>query len=466
MPSYAAVLRLPYARRTFGAALIGRLSYGMVSLSLVLAVKDASGSFAVAGTAMALFGATSVCLSPARAALVDRYGPRRALTPMAGCYAVLLLALAVVTRYPGTPGPLTAALAAAAGAGTPPLGPTMRTLWRRLVPGRELLQCAFSLDGVAEELLYVAGPLLVGALVACASPSAGVAVSALLVLAGTLALVTSPVADAPRESAGTPATERPPAGPSPAGLPSAELPPAGLPSGELPPVEMPSAGAEPADSPSGAARPADVRSRWSWQPVVVAAGVGLALGGLDLLVVADAGRHGRPSAVPWVLAAVSAGSVVGGLVNGAVGGRAPGRLRLGLLAAGLGIALAGAGLAPDLPALGVAAALAGFFVAPALTTAYLIADESAAPGARTRAGAWVNTAVNAGSTAGTAAVGVLVGRAPLGGCFALVAAPVLLSAAPALLSAGSALFSVGSVPPDRPRVSRRPRRRRRRAGAG
>ncbi|NDZ82467.1 hypothetical protein G3I19_28810, partial [Streptomyces sp. SID10853] len=163
----------------------------------------------------------------------------------------------------------------------------------------------------------------------------------------------------------------------------------------------------------------------------------------------------------------------GGLVNGAVGGRAPDRLRLGLLAAGLGIALAGAGLAPDLPALGVAAALVGLFVAPALTTAYLIADESAAPGTRTRAGAWVNTAVNAGSTAGTAAVGVLVGRAPLGWCFALVAAPVLLAAAAALLSAGSALFSAGSallsagsVPPGRPRVSRRPRRRRRRAGAG
>ncbi|WP_327295200.1 MULTISPECIES: MFS transporter [unclassified Streptomyces] len=392
MPSYAAVLRPPHARRTFGAALIGRLSYGMVSLSLVLAVKDASGSFTLAGTAMALFGATSVCLSPARAALVDRYGPRRALVPMAGGYAVLLLVLAAATRRPGTPPPLIAALAAAAGAGTPPLGPTMRTLWRRLVPGRELLQRAYSLDGVAEELLYVAGPLLVGALVTCASPSAGVAVSALLVLAGTLALVTSPVAAGPyQENPG-----------SPPGSPPCDTGPVG------------------------------VRSRWPRQPVVVAAGVGLALGGLDLLVVADAGRHGRPDAVAWVLAALSASSVVGGLVNGAVSWRAPARLRLALSAAGLGLTLTGAGLAPDLRVLAAAAALAGLFVAPALTTAYLIADESAGPSARTRAGAWVNTAVNAGSTGGTAAVGVLVGRVPLALCFALAAAPALFSAASVL----------------------------------
>ncbi|MFJ5288089.1 MFS transporter [Streptomyces sp. NPDC088348] len=422
MPSYAAVLRLPYARRTFGAALIGRLSYGTVSLSLVLAVRDASASFALAGTAMALFGATSVCLSPARAALVDRHGPRRSLVPMAGCYAVLLLALAAATLHPGAPPPLILALAAAAGAGTPPLGPTMRTLWRRLAPGRELLQRAYSLDGVAEELLYVAGPLLVGALVTCASPSAGVAVSAVLVLAGTLALVTSPVADGPHREK------------------TADSPPADA----LPP-----------DSAPGGTGPAGVRP---WQPAVVAAGVGLALGGLDLLVVADAGRHGRPAAVAWVLAALSVGSVVGGLVNGAVSWRAPARLRLALLAAGLGLTLAGAGLAPDLRVLGAAAVLAGLFVAPALTTAYLIADECAAPDARTRAGAWVNTAVNAGSTGGTAAVGVLIGRVPLALCFALAAAP--------------ALFSAGSVLPAgfrtrcRPGVSRRPRRRRAGAGPG
>lgn len=141
-PSYATVLRTRHASRTFGAALLGRLSYGMVSLSLMLAVKDATGSYSVAGTVMALFGAASVFLSPARAALIDRYGPRRALPPMAGVYAVLLAALAYVTWRPGASSLLLGMLAVTAGACSPPLGPVMRTLWSSLVPDRELLQRA------------------------------------------------------------------------------------------------------------------------------------------------------------------------------------------------------------------------------------------------------------------------------------------------------------------------------------
>jgi MFS family permease len=382
MSSYVAVLRTPHAARTFGAALLGRLSYGTVSLSLVLAVKDASGSFTVAGTVMALFGATSVFLSPARAMLVDRYGPRRALLPMAALYALLLGVLALATRQPGAPVPLLGALAVIAGACTPPLGPVMRTLWGVLLPDRRMLQRAYSLDGVAEELLFVSGPLLVGVLVAYATPAAGVAVSAVLVLVGTLALVSSPV-------------------PFPARAVQRER------KGRVPRTGLHGLG----------------------QPVLAAAGVGLCLGGIDLLAIAFTEDRHHPGAVAWVLAALSAGSAVGGLVNGAVTWRTSARVRLSLLSAGLGLAMAVAGLAPSVYVLGAAVALAGLFVAPSLTTAYLIADEAAAPGARTQAGAWVNTAINAGMSGGTAIVGVLVGRLPLALCFLLAAVPVLIGAA-------------------------------------
>lgn len=74
-PSYAAVLSVPHARRIFTAALVGRLSYGVAPIAVMLAVTRATGSYAVAGVVMALFGAAVVFLSPYRAALVDRYGP-------------------------------------------------------------------------------------------------------------------------------------------------------------------------------------------------------------------------------------------------------------------------------------------------------------------------------------------------------------------------------------------------------
>ncbi|GGJ79012.1 hypothetical protein GCM10011583_08200 [Streptomyces camponoticapitis] len=163
--------------------------------------------------------------------------------------------------------------------------------------------------------------------------------------------------------------------------------------------------------------------------MLAAAGVGLCLGGLELLVIAFTEERHQPGAVAWVLAALSAGSAAGGLANGALSWRSAARPRLAVICAALAVALAAAGLAPNVYALGAAATVAGLFVAPALITAYLIADEAAAPDARTRAGAWVNTAVNAGSSGGAALVGVLLGRLPLSLCFALVAVPALVCAA-------------------------------------
>ncbi|WP_329221092.1 MFS transporter [Streptomyces sp. NBC_01485] len=387
-PSYAVVLRVPHARRTFAAALTGRLSYGIVPLSLMLAVTRSSGSYTVAGTVMALFGATTVFLSPARAALIDRYGPRRALVPMAALYtAVLGLLAAAVSRPDAVPAASLGALAAAAGACVPPLGPTMRAVWGRLAPDRALLQRAYSVDGVAEELLFVTGPLLVGVLVGFAPPAAGIVVGAALMVGGTAGFVSSPaVRDVRPEKA--------------------------------------------------AVRRGGGGLRGLARPVVAIAGVGLALGVVDLLVVAFAERQGHGTGhgaggagAAWVLAALSAGSAVGGLLNGAVAWRTPAGARLPLLTAGLGLTLCGAGLAPGLGTLAVAVAAAGFFVSPAITTAYLIADETAAPEARVRAGAWVNTAVNAGSTAGTAVAGALAGRLPVGVCFAVTGAVVLATAA-------------------------------------
>ncbi|MGW5463033.1 MFS transporter [Streptomyces sp. NPDC003996] len=378
-PSYAAVLRLPHARRTFAAALTARLSYGTVSLAALLSVTRATGSYAVSGAVLSLFGAATVFLMPFRAALIDRYGARRALLPMSVLYGALLCVLAALTWRPGAPPPAVAAAAALAGACAPPLGPTMRAVWAALAPGPGMLARAYSLDGVAEELLYVSGPVLVGVLTGWAPPAAGILLSALLIVGGTCVFVTSPAMPGPRGAA--PGTRR----------------------GSL----------------SGLSA-----------PVAVATGVGLALSAVELLVMAFATRRSYDTAlVPWVLGALSAGSAVGGLVNGAVRWRAPARVRLCWFALSLGLVVAVAGLAPGLWTLAGVMGLAGAFIAPALTTAYLVVDETAPEGARTQAGAWVNTGVNAGSSAGAMVTGSLIGRVPLGVCFVLAGAVAVLPAA-------------------------------------
>ncbi|AOR32038.1 hypothetical protein BFF78_14115 [Streptomyces fodineus] len=376
--SYAAVLRLPHARRTFASALTARLSYGTVSLAVMLSVTRATGSYAVSGAVMSLFGAATVFLMPLRAALIDQYGARRALLPMSVLYGALLCVLAALTWRPGAPPAAIAIAAALAGACAPPLGPTMRAVWAELAPEPGMLARAYSLDGVAEELLYVSGPALVGAVMGFAPPASAILLSALLIVGGTCVFVTSPVLPGPR-----------------------------------------------------AAAPGKTRGALCGllAPVVVAAGAGLALSGVDLLAMAFATQRSYDTAVvPWVLGALSAGSAVGGLANGAVAWRAPARVRLCGFAVALGLVIAGAGLAPGLWPLAGVMALAGAFIAPTLTTAYLVVDEAAPEGARTQAGAWVNAGVNAGSSAGAVVTGLLIGRVPLGVCFLLAGGAAVLPA--------------------------------------
>ena len=124
-------------------------------------------------------------------------------------------------------------------------------------------------------------------------------------------------------------------------------------------------------------------------------------------------------------AAFAVGSTLGGLAYGALSRSPPGRRRLAALLGPLGAALAAAGLSPSVPVLTAAACAAGLFIGPTLAGAYLIADAAAPPAARTRAAAWVNTALNLGSSAGTAATGALLDALPLPLCYALAAVPAV-----------------------------------------
>ncbi len=97
--SYRAVLALPHARRLFAAALLARLGYGLVGLPLLIALRQGTGSYAVAGPAISLYGLAVAVLGPARARLVDRRPG--SLTLLAAGYAAALCALAACVRRRG-----------------------------------------------------------------------------------------------------------------------------------------------------------------------------------------------------------------------------------------------------------------------------------------------------------------------------------------------------------------------------
>ena len=93
---YRTVLRTPHAFGAFVSSLVGRLCYGVVGLSLLLTLTAGGRQYGFAGFVMALFGLTIVLVSPFRAWMVDRHGPRRALPPMAASFAAILIAIAMI----------------------------------------------------------------------------------------------------------------------------------------------------------------------------------------------------------------------------------------------------------------------------------------------------------------------------------------------------------------------------------
>jgi MFS family permease len=349
--SYRAVLRSPGAPRAFASATLGRLSYGIVTLALLFTAQEATGSFAVAGTAVGLWGLLSLT-APAKARLVDRYGQPRVLTLLGTAYAATLAAYALVDNAVAL-----VALAVAAGALAPPLGPAMRALWSALSPDPETRQRAFSLDAVVEDVLFTVGPVLAGGLIAVGGPRLALWVTAALALVGSVLLATSPAARA--LAAGSQTTTR------------------------------------------GSLGAPAFRSL-----LVVPLVVGVSLGAADVGVAARASAAGLPEAAGYLLAGLSLGSAIGGLVWGQRGrGRPFARL---LAALGLGLAVAVA--APNLVVLGVVLGLTGAAVTPLLIVAYEAADDLAPQSGRTEATTWVNTAFNVGAATGAAAAGLVADR--------------------------------------------------------
>src|SRR6266511_627083 len=127
--SYREVLKEPRALGVFGAALLGRLSFAMGPLSLVLFVRAATGSFAVAGAASAATALTSGLFAPVRGRMVDRYGQPRTLPPLSLLYAAAFVGVLLLASA-GRAGEAAAVLlSGVAGAAAP--GSRRRSRWTR-----------------------------------------------------------------------------------------------------------------------------------------------------------------------------------------------------------------------------------------------------------------------------------------------------------------------------------------------
>lgn len=375
--TYLDVLRLPHAARAFAPSIMGKLSFAMVSLALLLVVQDGPGGFGLSGAVAGVFGLGNVVAAPSRARLVDRHGARRILPWLATGYAAGLVG--VVFAVGVAPGGVTILLGALTGLCTPPLGAVMRGVWALLSPTDGHRTRAYSLDAVVEELVFILGPLIVGLVVLLPhGPAIAVLIAAGSGLLGTFGLLLAPA---------------------------------------------PKPGHVGRRIPSGRGWIGPLRHAPFWPVLSTLAAVGLVLGAGELLSTAHEHALGDPGLAGVLLACFAAGSAAGGLFYGTRTWTMPPLRRMLLLGLAACASLLSVAWTSHVTILMALFAVVGLFVAPSMITGYLAADEIAPIEERTEASALINTAVNAG-----AAVALGLGGALLEG-LTITAATIFLAAA-------------------------------------
>jgi MFS family permease len=357
------VLARPGAWRFSAAAAIGRAPMAMFGLGTVLLIAAETGSYGLAGIVAAAGSVGYAICSPQAARLADRFGQRRVLVPLTTFFAACTLALIGCAELHA---PLWALLVTGglAGASMPSLGSMVRARWSALLGDSPLLHVAYSLESVADELIFVIGPAVVTLLATEVFPAAGVGVAMVACVAGTLLF------------AGQRRTE--------------------------PPV----APAVPRRS-GGSAIPA--RGLLTLAPVYFFLGTMFAT--IDLSTVDFAQEHGHKPLAGFILGAIALGSAVGGLYYGSRSWSTPVHRRFAVT-----LCLVTAGVAtfwavPGLVLLAVVVFLAGLSIAPTLIAGFSLIDQQAAAGRRTEGMAWLSSAISVGVAAGSAIAGQIIDAA-------------------------------------------------------
>ncbi|MFJ2270386.1 MFS transporter [Streptomyces sp. NPDC087228] len=182
---YRRLLATPGARAFTAGNLLARLPMGMFSVSAVIMIAGARGSYALAGAVTATGLAATAVVAPWTARLVDRYGQARVAVPATAIAALGSLALLLCVHYGAPAWTLFASYAVTAT--TPNTGGMSRARWAHLHRGDPAaLHTANSFEQAADELCFMLGPALAAVLCAALFPEAGTLVGAVLLMTGVL----------------------------------------------------------------------------------------------------------------------------------------------------------------------------------------------------------------------------------------------------------------------------------------
>ncbi|HWI21526.1 MAG TPA: MFS transporter [Baekduia sp.] len=356
---YGQAVRVPHVARLLALGAVARLSPAMELVAMVLFVRDASDSYAMAGAVTATYTIGYAVAAPVQGRMADRYGAARVLWPLAIGHTIALGAL-VAAGLAGSSGPVLVSLGLVAGLVMPPTGAVVRrAIAQQAARRRDLLPSVFALDALGIEFVFMSGPVLTAVLIAVASPAAALIVACGVAIAAVAGLVVVPAIEVDESVQRT---------------------------GRL-----------------GALRSPGMRTL-----IGCLAPIGVAYGGFQVGIIAFADDVGASASAPWLLAVLSLGGAIGALVYGSLGHRFASSMALACIAVLLPVCFAPMILATSVLQMALLILLGGAFMTPVIAITNQVVGDVAPPDAVTEAYAWVFMAMLAGMSFGLAVGGRLV----------------------------------------------------------
>ncbi len=187
MNAYVSLLRTPGVARIIAAQLTARFPSGMLSLGFLLHMQHIFGSYGAAGLVLAATSVGQAVSGPLTSRWMGVWGMRPVLVLTTSICTVSLLTVALV------PLPLVGYMIAGllAGLSYPPVQPAVRTIYPKMVNSRQLTPL-FSLDASAQEIIWIAGPVVVTFIATQISTTVGILVSVVFLVGGGLWFLLSP----------------------------------------------------------------------------------------------------------------------------------------------------------------------------------------------------------------------------------------------------------------------------------
>ncbi|MFB9775781.1 MFS transporter [Brevibacterium otitidis] len=358
--NYQEIFSLPGALKFSLAGLIARFPIAILGLGVVLFIQGVLGTYALAGLVAAVFMLVQAVSNPIIARLVDIYGQARVMLPIVGIHIIGLIGL-LLAVFQGWWIGFVFIFAGISGATVGSLGSLVRARWNAIITSRKQLDTAFSWESVADEMLFVTGPMIVTFLATVIYPAAGIIASMVTTVVGSALFYSQK------------STE---------------------------PIPQPHQ--------RGAAR-GKVLSNFGIFVVVIAHAVlGVKFGALDIIAVAFAEEAGHKPMAGVLVSAMALGSLLAGIFYGVRTWKAPVQRRLAIALSCLAALTWPMLLASSMLAFGVTIFTVGLALAPSLIAAASVIQELAPPHRLTEALAWIGTSLGLGVAIGSAISGVVI----------------------------------------------------------